>query len=491
MSKTLRTIFATARFGKLQLNSMMPIAGVRGAGVAFLAMPMFLGCATTHDPLPAFDARQPAVVEEAPGFETPPHLMAGDLVPSELLEGPHFELAPLVVNDGYTNHYIVKSDFGEFPAAGRTELEARVDEVHAIATLREMNRSEAYGKGVAAGAKRTALAPVRQVKRYIDNPKHLILAAPGDVMRVVGIAEDVSKLVRLGLTKAYLKDLIGYDDAKKGLAKRLNVDPGSPNPVLQADLNRATWPYYGGSAPMYLLEEFMPLVPIPHLTLVDGGESAGEAIDIYENEIGRKSVRTQLRKMDVAKADRKAFKKHPAYSSRDRKNLVRSIFRVDDAVGRDTFVGHALRAETPTEARAIVHQAQTLAVYNETFDEIIEMDEVDGTVLCYTKSGVVVMPLYADYVAWTSDFAQRVDSMQTWNPESGPVAAREIWIAGEFTPWARQELVARSVAVHERATDELRRAIEDLENNKKGILARFWKNKAGQAIERLADAAEQ
>ncbi len=491
MTMTLRMIFATARSDKRYFDAFVPHAGVKALLLTLLVLPLYIGCATTPEPIPAFEAYQPTDVEESPGYETPPHLMAVDVVPPELMSGPNFVLDPRVVNDGYTNHYLVKSDFGEFPAAGRTELEERVEEVRAIAVLREMNRREAYGKGVVAGAKRTALTPVRQVKRYVDDPKHLILVVPGEAMRVVGIAQDVSKLVRMGLTKAYLKNLIGFDDAKKGLAKRLNVDPGSPNPVLQADLNSAAWPYYGGSAPMYLLEEFMPLVPIPHLTLVEGGESAGDAIDVYENEIGRKSVRTQLRKMGVAKVDRKALKKHPAYSSRDRKNLVWSLYRVDDATGRESFVRHALRAESPTEARAIVHQAQTIAVYDQTYDEIVEMAEVDDTVLCYTKSGVVVMPLYADYVAWTEDFARRVEAMMTWRPERGPVAAREIWIAGEVTPWAQEELVARSVAVHEHATDELQQAVEELENSKNGIIARFRRNKAGRALERLAEAAER
>jgi len=457
--------------------------------MALVLIPFSLGCATTQEPVPTFDVRVPNVPAEPPGFETPPQLVAAEFLPGELLTGPHHDLESQVINDGFTNHYRVVSDFGDFPAAGFMELEQRVEEVQAIAVLREMNRREAYQKGAVSGAKRTALTPVRQVKRYIDNPLHLVLAVPGEAMRVVGIVEDVRKLARMGLTKAYLKDLIGFEDAKKDLAKRLGVDPGSPNPVLQAELNHAAWSYYGGSAPMYLLEEFMPIVPIPHMSLVAGGESLGEAADVFSNEVGGKSIKRQMRNMGVEKADRKAFKNHPAYSSRDRKNLVRSLNRVEDASGRETFVRFALDARNAEDARAMVRQAQTVAVYDATYDDIVEMTWVDDAMFCYTRSGVVMMPLDADYVAWTQNFAGRVDAMSDWRPESGEVEGREIWIAGEFTPWAQRELEARTVAVHEHAIDVLTKAAHEIENNKNGIIARLRRNKASQALDRLADAA--
>ena len=117
------------------------------------------------------------------------------------------------------------------------------------------------------------------------------------------------------------------------------------------------------------------------------------------------------------------------------------------------------------------------------------MDRVGDAVLCYTRSGVVMMPMDADYVAWTQNFAGRVDAMTAWQPESGAVEGREVWIAGQFTPWAQRELEARTVAVHENAIDVLMKAADEKENNKNGFIARLRRNKAGRAIERLANAA--
>lgn len=492
MNMSLLRIFATARSIRRAAPAGRITSGAKFAAllIACCILPIGLGCATTSEPPPGFAAPEVRITAEPPGFETPPELVAADIVPAELMSGPHHKLEQRVINDGYSNHYLVVSDFGDFPAVGMMELEARVQEVQAIATLREMNRGEAYGKGVADGAKRTVLSPVRQVKRYVKNPLHIVEAVPGEAMRLVGIVEDIRKLARMGLSKAYLKDLIGYEDARKSLAKQLSVDHNSPNPVLRADLNRAAWPYYGGSAPMYLLEEFVPLVPIPHVALVAGGESLGDAVEIFSDEVGNKSLRTQLRRMGVEKTDRKALKKHDAYSSRDRKNLVRALYRVKGAEGRAAYVSLALEAETPEDARAMVRQAQTIGVYDATYDDIVEVARAGDAVLCYTRSGVVMMPLHADHVAWTEGFARRVDAMTSWHPAAGDVEAREIWVAGEFTPWAQRELESRTVAVHEHAIDVLTQALHEMENGKNGIWAKLRRNKAGRAIERLADAAD-
>jgi hypothetical protein len=448
------------------------------------------GCATPKEPVSAFGPYDPRVSAQTEGYETPPLMQAKDVLPDELLSGPYHTVDNTVVNDGYTNHYVVVTEDGEFPAAGLLELKARIAEAEAIAVLRAMNRGEVYGKGVVAGGKRTALLPVRQVRRYVQNPLHLVLAVPGEAMRVVGVFEDVAKLARMGLTQAYLKDLIGYDSAKKSLAKRLNVDEDSPNPVLQEELSEAAWAFYAGSAPMYLLEEFMPLVPIPHVTLVAGGESAGAAYEVYERELGDKSVRTQLRRIDVAKAERKQFKKHDAYTSRDRRTIASSLYSIDDAEGRDEYLDYALDAETPEQAQIIVHMAQAMAIYDATFDEILEVGRVGDTVMCYTKSGIVMMPMYADYVAWTQQFAGQVDNLMSWKPAAGEVAGREIWVTGEFTPWAHRELADRAVAVTENAIDELQRALEEQEKAPTGILARIGLGNAERALDRLAASAE-
>src|SRR6266850_11382 len=71
-------------------------------------------------------------------FETPTPHPATDVLPAELLRGPHFTVAPMVQNLGYINAYIVNSDFGLFSANGDMMLRRLIREITAIAALREM-----------------------------------------------------------------------------------------------------------------------------------------------------------------------------------------------------------------------------------------------------------------------------------------------------------------------------------------------------------------
>ena len=101
-----------------------------------------------------------------------------------------------------------------------------------------------------------------------------------------------------------------------------------------------------------------------------------------------------------------------------------------------------------------------------------------------------MMPMNADYVTWTGNLAHRVERMTEWRPQNGEVEGREIWITGQFTPWAERELKARAVAVHDHEVDVLAEAAHDLKKPKRGIIARLRGNKAGRTLERLADAVE-
>ena len=52
----------------------------------------------------------------AQDFEAPPRLLAQDLVGEELLSGPYHHVDEEVSNDGRMNHFLIRSDFGDFLA---------------------------------------------------------------------------------------------------------------------------------------------------------------------------------------------------------------------------------------------------------------------------------------------------------------------------------------------------------------------------------------
>ena len=71
----------------------------------------------------------------AADYEEPPVLKASDLLPADLLKGEHHEIEAQVVNDGFMNHFTIRSDFGTFEAKSLALVEVRVREVHSLAEL--------------------------------------------------------------------------------------------------------------------------------------------------------------------------------------------------------------------------------------------------------------------------------------------------------------------------------------------------------------------
>jgi hypothetical protein len=64
-----------------------------------------------------------------PAYERLPAFGASAILSPELLSGPNHRVADAVRNDGYLNHYVVISAFGEFSAPSTALLRIRVAEL--------------------------------------------------------------------------------------------------------------------------------------------------------------------------------------------------------------------------------------------------------------------------------------------------------------------------------------------------------------------------
>ncbi len=148
-----------------------PFCG-RGLGLLglILSFSVLVGCATTPVSYPEGPARLELPAPEPPGYETAPTFFAKDLLPVELVSGPHHRVVDPVVNDGFTNHYLIHSDFGVYETVGLDMTRTRVQEINAIGALRQIKKTEAYRKGFQRSMKALALSPIRQVKRVARNP---------------------------------------------------------------------------------------------------------------------------------------------------------------------------------------------------------------------------------------------------------------------------------------------------------------------------------
>ena len=82
-------------------------------------------------------------------FEVPGAIRASDVLPREMLRGPHHTVQENVVTyDGLTQHFGVDSKFGRFKATGNGMVPVRITEINAIARLAKMKNSEEFVEGL-------------------------------------------------------------------------------------------------------------------------------------------------------------------------------------------------------------------------------------------------------------------------------------------------------------------------------------------------------
>jgi hypothetical protein len=108
------------------------------------------------------------------GFEEFEPRPARDVVSGNLVEGPHYRLAPTVQTFAFQNHFVVSSDYGIFEAKSDAMLRRLVREIHAIGVLHDITLTDAYGKALG----QAAMGPVRGVEALIAHPADTVAAVP-------------------------------------------------------------------------------------------------------------------------------------------------------------------------------------------------------------------------------------------------------------------------------------------------------------------------
>src|SRR3954452_23439356 len=103
-------------------------------------------------------------------FEELPELKASEILRPELLKSSHHTVREPVPTSSGMNEFTIDSDFGLFQADGNEMLVRRVNEIDAIARLREVSRGDEFKKSLVAAAKK----PLNSAKNIVRDPAQAI-----------------------------------------------------------------------------------------------------------------------------------------------------------------------------------------------------------------------------------------------------------------------------------------------------------------------------
>jgi len=379
-------------------------------------------------------------------YEVAPVLQASQILPAELLQGPHHRVREMAPNDGYLTHFTIDSDFGVFKCTGRRQLEQRIQELDAIAKLAAVSKSDLFADGL----KKSVEAPIDAVKNIVDDPEEAIKQAPktvghffskvgssiGNAARKVShkiedteedeTAEALADTGR-GIGQA-AKSVAGFDLAKLDTARQLGVDPYSDNLRLQDEMEKVTWAFFAGGLPLRI-----------GAAAVSGGASvalsATKAVglpeDIYDTTPGELALRDResLTAMGVSEAVMNDVFLNPNLTTSLRHSIIQSLTQLPAGPAQVTIIGIANGLAEPRQV-SFLNVALAELVNRHKLAPYQGLKVFGRLPAGITADGVTEVPAPVDEVFWTAqvaEFASREDL---------PGSKRRLLLGGSLSPAA-------------------------------------------------------
>ncbi len=414
---------------------------------ALLALAPLVACAPGGPPtgtLPRLTAQD---VDPALGYERPPTLRASDLFPPEVIAGPHHRVREEVATDGFLRIYVVDSDYGVFEAAGDIPLRQRVQEIRALTALDGLRGVEAYASAGVRANEEPFVARWQSVDAPVDTSEGVPPEAWREVLRIAAMHPDDRTPQESGWRHAVL----AFEATKRRLARRLALNPYSPNRRVQRELNRTAWTLSAGGYPLDGVPSLVEtsVAPLPEDVL-----SPERLARIFVNDSPedlRRRNRIELAVLGVPSEQIEAFLSHPAYTSYQQTGVVEALVALEPARNRGAYVDVAMGAQTPRDAFFRLMGSLILRFHHVQVAPIERILVLNGrTPAAYTGESKLIVAAHVDYLLWTRPVDQVVRSFAEAELPDAPIEAREIWLSGDASPKARREIEARGISVVER-----------------------------------------
>ena len=385
-------------------------------------------------------------------FEAPPVFHTSKLFPGIVLTGSNYRIEEWVHNDGYLNVYRLTTPYGTFDVKSTALLNIRLQELHAIQQMEEIERGDAFGKALG----RAATSPVRFAGAMLTDP---FTTTAGAIKGVGSWVSNVGHSIFGSPSEqeaGTFSTLVGYADARRATAFRFGVDPYSSFKPLQAEISDIAQASFAGG-----LVVTVAFVPIPGVGgMVVRGTKFGKQMNqrILDNppaELKTLNGRI-LRKMGVDGSIVRTFLDHPKYSPTRTTYLVGSMEQMNAVPGRSIMVERATLAQDETAAFYFEREAELMAAYHLNVAPARRVVQLGDFPAIQTAAGVLVVIFPFDHLAWTVDLASKAGGGADRAAAQIPgVTAKEVWVEGTVSLMARRNIEARGWTVRENVGPKL------------------------------------
>lgn len=395
------------------------------------------------------------------------------------LKGPHYTVQSSVTTDGFLTKTSITSDFGTFEAIGPGMLNIRLNEIDALVKLQTFEASEEFKNGAKASAdeKWTAL------KELADKPKETLkgvgegigrffnrtvrttktgIQKMDDVLhdRVPGTTETAGPGAKLpGASTTAINasqsskytiaakasgdlavNILGFDDSRRKLAKRLEVDPYTSNHILSDKLDEVTWSIFAGDLGVDIVTGL-----IPGGTLVSSSTMVTNWVwDTPPGDL-RIKIEEKLLAMAIDQETVDRLLRHRYYSLTMQAAIAAYLEPLKSVNGKMDIMPLALSVTSVDQARFVVGTLMMISQYHQKIHPVSSLVPI-GTIVARIDDGTNVILAPVDYLSWSKTldtFSNRVEF------KDGP---SELYIAGVASEKVQDMLKQRSWKVNEKST---------------------------------------
>jgi len=373
---------------------------------------------------------------------------ASEIIPPELLSGPHHKVREKVTIIGPQYFFMIDSDFGEFQAQGQPRLRRLVREINAIAAMKKVTSTKSFKDAF----KESALGPVDALKDLVIHPVDTVSGIPKGLWTFVKASKGTFTTGRSRYEDTYIQALVTVSKYKRRYAAELKIDVYTSNPEVQKELNRLGW-----AAAIANWTPSAILLPVsgPGKALYSAfgwTDTLNDIITEKAPDVLRDRNSKKLKAMGVSAKQRDRFLSHKYYSPRNHTVIAEYLESIKDAEGKALLIEQAVEADSEIDAFTYQQIVEILAGYNRSVSPIMEFTIHKGIPVGYAKNGSLVMGFPVDIGRWAPFSEYLFEDFGKSPIKSGSIKKRELWIFGELTPRARRELGNLGITVTEHVT---------------------------------------
>ena len=405
-------------------------------------------------PPPPMTSVQPSQLGAAGGqYEEPPVVNVADLLPATALSGPGYSVQPQAPTNGAMGQYTIvadpsvfQDDAGTYYVESLDMLKIRLSEIPAIAQLDSMSNTDVFAKALASSAAR----PVTAAANMVMHPMDTVTGLPSGVGDLFGrvsmgageIASSATNSFGSGKAAGQAGNAtltaLGYDQMRRQLAQKLHVDPYSSNPILTKKLNKVAWVMFSARMTVNVA-----MMAVPGSIIISGVEITNDLVYQTPRADLIILVQKKLKSFGLSQEEVVTFATNTAIPLSLQVTAVKDLETLGNIPGRRAAAVAIGNMMTEYQARFLVTSLHMLGQWSQQRSPITRI-YVPGVMIARDHNGHTILPAPVDYLSWT----QRIAGFAT-DPQLMAQHNRVLWITGQMTPLARQQLSAKGWNVRE------------------------------------------